>query len=98
MHLILQFPLDYREILSAQEFARYDRLRQVRKQQAEQHGVPVYAIFTNEHLATMAKQLPSELKDIATLPKVGESRVQAYGSVFLEACAALASGGHETKR
>lgn len=93
-----QQKIDYREILSAHEFARYDHLRQVRKQQAELHGVPVYAIFTNDHLAAMAKNLPQHMKEIAALPKVGNARVQTYGTVFLDACQELASGGHEAQR
>ncbi|GHV19541.1 hypothetical protein FACS189494_01410 [Spirochaetia bacterium] len=71
---------DYREILNEQEYALFDRLRTLRKELAEKQGIPVYAIFTNDHLAGMVKKHPVSLKDIAALPGVGESRVKQYGA------------------
>ena len=56
--------VDYREILSEQEYALFERLRQLRKELAEKNGVPVYAVFTNDQLAAMVKhspKTPSEL-------------------------------------
>jgi superfamily II DNA helicase RecQ len=47
--------VDYREVLSPDEFTLYDQLRQVRKRLAEQEGVPTYALFTNEQLAQMVQ-------------------------------------------
>ena len=34
--------VDYREVLPAEEFAIFSKLRQLRKELAEQEGVPVY--------------------------------------------------------
>ena len=81
--------IDYREILNEQEYSLFDKLRQVRKELAEKQGIPVYAIFTNEHLSGMVKKHPASLKDIGSLPGVGESRVKQYGSRFLEVFAQL---------
>ena len=44
--------IDYREVLSEADFAVFSKLRELRKSLAESEGVPVYAIFTNEQLAT----------------------------------------------
>jgi superfamily II DNA helicase RecQ len=82
--------VDYREILNAQEYALFDKLRQLRKDLAEKQGIPVYAVFTNDHLANMVKTRPKALKDIAALPGVGEARVKQYGTVFLETLAEYA--------
>jgi superfamily II DNA helicase RecQ len=79
--------IDYREILTAQEYALFDKLRQIRKDLAEKQGIPVYAVFTNDHLANMVKTRPTTLKAIAALPGVGEARVKQYGEVFLKALA-----------
>ena len=38
--------VDYREVLSPEEFSRFARYRDVRKELATQQGVPAYAIFT----------------------------------------------------
>jgi superfamily II DNA helicase RecQ len=80
--------VDYREILNAQEYALFDKLRQIRKDLAEKQGIPVYAVFTNDHLASMVKTRPTTLKDIAALPGVGEARVKQYGAVFIKALGA----------
>jgi superfamily II DNA helicase RecQ len=89
--------VDYRELLSAQEYALFDKLRQVRKDLAEKQGIPVYAVFTNDHLANMVKARPTTLKAIAALPGVGEGRVKQYGTAFLEVLAKNVPEEHTPK-
>ncbi len=43
--------IDYRERLSAEDFAIFARLRQLRKEISQAEAVPVYMVFTNEQLA-----------------------------------------------
>lgn len=43
--------IDYKQVLSAEEFAIYSRLRELRKEIAQAEAVPVYAVLTNEQLA-----------------------------------------------
>ena len=38
--------VDYREVLSAEQFEVFSKLREVRKEVAEREAVAVYAIFT----------------------------------------------------
>lgn len=76
--------VDYREVLTQQEYALFDRLRDLRKSISEKHGVPVYAVFTNEHLAAMVKKPPVVAKDLLAFPGVGDARVKQYGEVFLK--------------
>jgi hypothetical protein len=47
--------VDYREVLSPEDFAVFARLRQARKEIAQADAVPVYTIFTNEQLAQMVQ-------------------------------------------
>jgi superfamily II DNA helicase RecQ len=75
--------------LNDQEYAAYEHLRQLRKTIAEQQGVPVYAVFTNEHLAGMVKNPPKTIKDILTINGVGEARAKQFGEAFLKACLEL---------
>ena len=49
--------VDYKLLLDERSFERFTRFRAIRKQLAEDEGVPAYAIFTN-----------AELSEIATLP------------------------------
>ena len=83
--------IDYREVLNDQEYAVFDHLRQLRKSMAEQHGIPVYAVFTNQHLASMVKKPPKTIKDISAISGVGEARVKQFGEAFLKACLELSS-------
>ncbi|MEA1910436.1 MAG: HRDC domain-containing protein [Spirochaetota bacterium] len=88
--------VDYREVLNEQEFAFFDHLRQVRKTIAEKNGVPVYAVFTNEQLAGMVKKPPKTIKDVFSLPGVGEARVKQFGEAFVKACLEITEKTDET--
>lgn len=48
--------VDYKEVLNPEQFEIFAKLRDLRKQLAEQEAVPVYAVFTNEQLAEMVRQ------------------------------------------
>jgi superfamily II DNA helicase RecQ len=76
--------IDYREILSEQDYALFDKLRGLRKELAEKQGLPVYAVFNNDQLAAMIKSKASTLKDLAVIPGIGESRIKQYGGQFLD--------------
>ena len=76
--------IDYREVLGADEFALYDRLRTQRKQQAEAEGLPPFAVFTNEQLADMVRQRVTTAAGLAAIDGIGEARLTRYGPVFLE--------------
>jgi len=77
--------VDYREILNAADYALFDKLRSLRKEAADKQGLPVYAVFTNEHLAAMVRKRPQTLKDLLAIPGIGESRVKQFGDRFLKA-------------
>jgi superfamily II DNA helicase RecQ len=76
--------VDYREVLSAADFAVFAKLRSLRKALADQDGLPAYALFTNEQLATMVRQRTTTLKALEEIPGVGPARVQKHGVAFLE--------------
>jgi superfamily II DNA helicase RecQ len=76
--------VDYREILSATDYAVFDKLRALRKEIAEKQGLPVYAVFTNEQLAAMVRKQPASQNDLLSIPGIGEARVRQYGGQFLK--------------
>src|SRR5580704_9209616 len=47
--------VDYKEVLTAEEFAVFARLRELRKQLAQAEAVSVCSIFTNGQLAQMVQ-------------------------------------------
>lgn len=75
---------DYREILSAEDFALFVKLRDWRKQAAALEAVPVYTIFTNEQLAAISQKRIATLADLRTIDGVGESRAGKYGDAILK--------------
>ncbi|MCB9701890.1 MAG: HRDC domain-containing protein [Myxococcales bacterium] len=75
--------IDYREVLSADEFQLFVRLRTLRKARAEQDGVPVYSVFTNEQLAEMARGKVRSAAELAGVSGVGKARIERYGPEFL---------------
>jgi len=75
--------VDYREVLSEADFAVFSRLRELRKQVAEQEAVPVYAVFTNEQMAAMVTGKADSLAALGRIDGIGEARVQKYGAAFL---------------
>lgn len=76
--------VDYREILDAETFTRYNALREKRKQAAEGEGVPIYAVFTNEELAGLAKLEKLTAASMRSVPGVGAKKVERFGTYFYD--------------
>ena len=66
--------VDYKEILSADDFAVFVRLREVRKELAGKEAIPVYAVCTNEQLAEMAKGRAATLADLKKIDGFGDAK------------------------
>ena len=77
--------IDYREVLSAVDFALFSRLRELRKVLAESNGLPVYAVYTNEQLAEIAKRKPESLAALGAIPGIGQGKLEKFGTAVLEA-------------
>ena len=75
--------IDYKEELSAEDFALFSRLREARKMIAEAEGVPVYAVLTNEQLAEIAKRRPTSLSALSLIEGLGKARLEKHGSRLL---------------
>lgn len=68
----------------AADEALFDKLRQLRKQLADQSGVPPYVIFHDATLRQMLHTLPTSLEQFATIPGVGQAKLGRYGASFTE--------------
>jgi hypothetical protein len=75
--------VDYRAILTDEEFAVYSQLRDVRKRFSVMESIPVYAIFTNEQLAQMVQQRCRSAADLGRIEGVGEQKLEKYSSQLL---------------
>lgn len=85
--------VDYKELLSPDDFLAFIRLRDWRKQAAQAEAVPVYTVFTNEQLAQMIQAKAASKADLEKIAGVGDARVEKYGAAVLEQLQALRGSG-----
>lgn len=76
--------IDYKEILDDSVFKVFSILRACRKKLAEQNGVPVYAIFTNEELANIAKLDNINIENLKKINGIGSKKLEKYGKPIIE--------------
>jgi len=81
--------VDWRERLSPEVFARFARLRELRKTLAEREGVPPYAVFNNEELAGIARLEKPTRAEMLKIKGIGEQKMEKYGAAFLEELKAM---------
>lgn len=75
--------VDYREVLSEQEFEVFAKLRNLRKVLAEADGVPMYAVFSNAQLAEMVTRQATSMSTLAEINGVGTAKLDKYGKHFI---------------
>lgn len=61
-----------------------DALKALRKQLADEHGLPPFVIFHDSTLIQMTEKRPSELREMQFISGVGEKKLQQYGTAFLK--------------
>ncbi len=71
-------------MLNREDFAVFSKLRDLRKEVAQETGVPVYAIFNNEQLAQMVQKRARAKADLEAITHVGDARIEKYGSRFVD--------------
>ncbi len=68
--------------------ALFDRLRELRKQLADERDVPAYIIFSDVSLRQMARNYPASESEFARISGVGEKKLREFGGIFLGEIAA----------
>ncbi len=63
----------------------FQQLRTIRKQLADEHGVPPYVIFSDATLRELASRKPQTLAALRTVNGVGDVKLERYGQIFLDA-------------
>jgi len=76
--------VDYKEVLNAADFTLFSKLREVRKKLAEENGLPVYAVCTNEQLAEIAKRRPTNLTECMQIEGIGQGKADKFVPALLE--------------
>ena len=71
--------------LDATERARFERLREVRRELAREHGVPAYVILDDAGLAAMSRDVPRDEAALLRIPGIGAVKLERYGAALLGA-------------
>jgi ATP-dependent DNA helicase RecQ len=74
-------PLD----LEPESIGLFQHLRALRKQLADEQGVPPYVIFPDGSLQAMARQRPQSEAHFASIPGVGRRKQEAFFTLFTSA-------------
>ena len=61
----------------------FERLRTLRRQFADERGVPAYIIFSDVSLREMARNYPTNSTEFRRIPGVGEQKLKDFGEAFL---------------
>ena len=84
--------VDYKEILSPEDFEKFIRLRAVRKQLADDDAVPAYAVFTDSELSQIAQMPTMDATLMRKISGIGSKRIEKYGRLICERYKRLTDG------
>ena len=85
--------IDYKEVLSPEAFAIFAKLREWRKKRAATEAVPVYTIFTNEQLGSIAEKGIATKAGLQQIDGIGEARIKRYGDEVIDLVTTLQKAG-----
>jgi len=68
--------------------ALFEKLRGLRKQLADERGVPPYIVFSDVSLRQMARLYPATGRELSRVSGVGDRKLREFGDVFLREIAA----------
>jgi ATP-dependent DNA helicase RecQ len=74
--------------LAGPDKALWERLRELRKQLAQDQGVPPYVIFHDATLLELVRQQPDNENAMGSISGIGQGKLDRYGTPFLTIIAA----------
>ena len=74
--------IDYKNELSEAAFTVFTKLREIRKQVAQQEAIPAYAVFTDAELAEISKLDYITSNKITEIRGIGAKRAEKYAHFF----------------
>ncbi len=60
----------------------FQKLRELRREIADENGVPAFMVFGDVSLRAMAREMPTTLDEFVCIPGVGSKKLQDYGQQF----------------
>ena len=75
--------IDYKEVLTPEQFSVFCTLRERRKAIAKDENVPAYAIFTDKELAELAKLEELSVAAMQKVKGINSGRLEKFGDRML---------------
>jgi superfamily II DNA helicase RecQ len=75
--------VDYKQVPAHGDFEVFAALRELRKSLAQREGVPVFAVFSNEQLASIVTRRVASKAELGEIDGIGPARVEKYGDAVL---------------
>lgn len=88
--------VDYKNVLSPDVFNKFAIMRKIRKEIADNEGIPPYVIFTDAELSQIAELDEVTPKAMERINGIGGRRVEKYGERICETLKLLMDEGDET--
>ncbi|MCG2760864.1 MAG: HRDC domain-containing protein [Candidatus Delongbacteria bacterium] len=76
--------IDYKAVLSEEQFKVFSKLREIRKDIAKEEALPAYTVFTDKELSDISQLDEVNLSKLKTIEGIGEKRVERYGQKLIE--------------
>lgn len=73
-----------RVMIADEDKSLWEALRQLRRELAEEQGVPAYIIFNDKTLYEMLKARPADMEAMSHISGVGQHKLEAYGAQFVQ--------------
>ncbi|MGI9341347.1 MAG: DNA helicase RecQ [Gammaproteobacteria bacterium] len=73
--------------LDENDLTLFNKLRDLRKDVADQQGVPPYVIFGDVSLVEMSQRRPGNAQEFLAITGVGQVKLERHGATFLDAIA-----------
>jgi ATP-dependent DNA helicase RecQ len=67
----------------------WEKLRDLRREIAEQQGIPAFVVFHDKTLKEMVALKPATREELLQVNGVGETKADRYGEAFLRAICAV---------
>ncbi len=89
--------IDYKEILSNEDFEVYSKIRDWRKKTAIQNGLQVYNIIKNAQMAEIAEKRITTMEGLKAVKGIGDSTVEDYGKTIIDIVAGFSNNDEPAK-
>lgn len=76
--------IDYKDLLTEEQFKKFCLLRKVRKRLADDDAVPAFAVFTDQELSEISKLEKITTVELNQINGIGVKKLDKYGERFCE--------------